>query len=275
MALPSRPRVVITGAGSGLGRALALHLAGRDARIIVSDVSVGSAEETVKLMKGGEGIVLPCDVSKPKEMELLADESFRRLGGVDLLINNAGVAVAGEIGEVPLSDWEWVVGVNLWGVIHGCHYFAPRMRKDKSGHILNVASAAGLLSGPMMAPYNVTKAGVVALSETLRADLEKDGIGVSVLCPTFFQTNIGTSGRGAEHLKPVINELLAAGKLSAGDVARIAIDACDKNDLYISPHADGRWMWRMKRLAPESFYNYFPKIARWQLERLRSKMAGA
>lgn len=273
MTLPSRPRVVVTGAGSGLGRALCLHLAARDARIIVSDVNVNAAEETVKLMKGGEGIVVPCDVARATEVEKLADEAYRRFGGVDLLVNNAGVAVAGEIGEVPLSDWEWIVGVNLWGVIHGCHSFAPRMRKEKSGHILNVASAAGLLSGPLMAPYNVTKAGVVALSETLRADLAGDGVGVSVLCPTFFQTNIGASGRGAEHLKPVVAELMAAGKLSAGDVARIAIDACDRNELYISPHADGRWMWRIKRLAPESFYWIMPKLVRWQMERMSGRQS--
>lgn len=275
MTLPSRPRVVVTGAGSGLGRALCLNLAMRDARVIVSDVNVAGAEETVKLMRGGEGIVVPCDVARATEVDALADEAYRRLGGVDLLINNAGVAVAGEIGEVPLADWEWVIGVNLWGVIHGCHSFAPRMRREKSGHILNVASAAGLLAGPLMGPYNVTKAGVVALSETLRADLSKDSIGVSVLCPTFFQTNISNASRGSQHLKPVIDELLAAGKLSADDVARIALDACDKNDLYIAPHADGRWMWRMKRLAPESFYNYFPRIARWQLERMRKTIARA
>jgi short-subunit dehydrogenase len=122
-----------------------------------------------------------------------------------------------------------------------------------------------------MGPYNVTKAGVVALSETLRADLAKDNIGVSVLCPTFFQTNIGNAGRGAEHLKPVIAQLLAAGKLSADDVARIAIEGCEKNDLYIAPHADGRWMWRMKRLAPETFYNHIPRVFRWRLERMQRR----
>jgi NAD(P)-dependent dehydrogenase (short-subunit alcohol dehydrogenase family) len=260
---------VVTGAGSGLGRALCLYLAQRDARVIVSDVSSASAEETAKMMRGGEAVVVPCDVAVASEVERLADETYKRIGGVDLLVNNAGVAVAGQVGEVPLADWEWILGVNLRGVIHGCHYFIPRMRKNGGGHILNVASAAGLLSGPMMAPYNVTKAGVVALSETLRADLAGDHIGVSVLCPTFFQTNIGESGRGAEHLKPVIAKLLAAGKLSAGDVARLAIEGCERNDLYIAPHADGRWMWRMKRLAPESFYNYIPRVVRWQLGRMQ------
>lgn len=273
MALPARPRVVVTGAGSGLGRALCLHLAKRDARVIVSDVNAAASEETARMMRGGEGIVVTCDVARATEVERLADEAYQRLGGVDLLINNAGVAVAGEIGEVPLADWEWILGVNLWGVIHGCHSFAPRMRRERSGHILNVASAAGLLSGPMMAPYNVTKAGVVALSETLRADLAEHGIGVSVLCPTFFQTNIGVSGRGAEHLKPLIQQLLSQGKLSAEDVARLAIEACERNELYIAPHADGRWMWRFKRLAPESFYKHMPRVVRWRLERLQKNLA--
>ncbi|MBI2392695.1 MAG: SDR family NAD(P)-dependent oxidoreductase [Deltaproteobacteria bacterium] len=273
MVLPDRPRVVVTGAGSGLGRALCLHLATRDARVVVCDINVRAAEETAALMRGGEAIVVPCDVARAEQVEHLADESFRRLGGVDLLVNNAGVAVAGEVGEVPLADWEWVVGVNLWGVIHGCHFFVPRMRAQRSGHILNVASAAGLLAGPMMAPYNVTKAGVVALSETLRADLAEHGVGVSVLCPTFFMTNIAASSRGATHLRPVVEALLRSGKLSADDVARLAIEGCEREELYVSPHADGRWMWRVKRVAPELFHALLPRITAWQLKRYQSKLA--
>src|SRR6185312_10510780 len=112
-----------------------------------------------------------------------------------LVINNAGVAVGGRVGEVALDDWRWIMGVNLWGVIHGCHVFATQLRAQGSGHILNVASAAGLLAPPGMAPYNVTKAAVVALSETLRGELRDAGVGVTVLCPTFFRTNIAASSR--------------------------------------------------------------------------------
>jgi short-subunit dehydrogenase len=147
------------------------------------------------------------------------------------------------------------------------------MRAQKSGHVLNVASAAGLLCGPSMAPYNVTKAGVVGLSETLRADLAEDGVGVSVLCPTFFQTNIAKSSRGAEQLRPVVEALLAAGKLSADDVARMTLEACDANRLYVAPHADGRWLWRMKRAMPERFYSMMPKLVAWQTKRIMTKRA--
>src|SRR5262249_32705460 len=153
--------------------------------------------------------------------------------------------------------------------IYGCHYFVPKLRKQGSGHVLNVASAAGLLSGPAMAPYNVTKAGVVALSETLRADLAKDHIGVSVLCPTFFQTNIGRSSRGPNEMKAVVEALLAAGKIQAEGVAQLAIDGCERDDLYITPHADGRWLWRLKRLMPDAFYSMMPKVVAFQMNRLK------
>lgn len=272
MSLPKRPRAVVTGAGSGLGRAIAQKLAARGARIVLADLNEDGARETQKLLGGIETHVFRVDVTKPAEMEKLADDSFEKLGGVDLVVNNAGVAVAGEIGEVPLADWEWVMGVNLWGVIYGCHYFVPKLRKQGSGHVLNVASAAGLLSGPQMAPYNVTKAGVVALSETLRADLAKDRIGVSVLCPTFFQTNIGKSSRGPDQMKDVVEKLLAAGKIQAEGVAELALAGCDANELYVTPHADGRWMWRLKRLMPEAFYAMMPKVVDWQMNRIKANL---
>ena len=122
--------------------------------------------------------------------EALAAEADRAFGGTDLVVNNAGVAVGGPVGAVPLDDWKWIFGVNLWGVIYGCHVFVPRFKAQGHGHVINVASAAGLLSAPEMGPYNVTKAGVVALSETLAAELSGTGVGVTVLCPTFFRTNI-------------------------------------------------------------------------------------
>jgi NAD(P)-dependent dehydrogenase (short-subunit alcohol dehydrogenase family) len=272
MSLPKRPRAVVTGAGSGLGRAIAQKLAARGARIVLADLNEDGARETQKLLGGVETHVFRVDVTKPAQVEKLADDSFEKLGGVDLVVNNAGVAVAGEIGEVPLADWEWVMGVNLWGVIYGCHYFVPKLRKQGSGHVLNVASAAGLLSGPQMAPYNVTKAGVVALSETLRADLAKDRIGVSVLCPTFFQTNIGKSSRGPDQMKDVVEALLAAGKIQADGVAELALAGCDANELYLTPHADGRWMWRLKRLMPEAFYAMMPKVVDWQMNRIKANL---
>lgn len=274
MSLPSRPRAVVTGAGSGLGRAICRELDKRGARLLLADVNLAGAEETKGMLKS-ESHVFQCDVSKPADVERMADEAWRVLGGVDLLVNNAGVAASGDLGAIPLADWEWVLGVDLWGPIYGCHSFVPRMRKQGSGHILNVASAAGLLSAPQMSPYNVAKAGVVALSETLRGELASTNIGVSVLCPTFFQTNIGKSGRGPEEMRPMIEALLAAGKIQAEGVARLAIEGCDANDLYITPHADGRWLWRMKRLMPERFYGLMPKVIEWQMKKLQASAGKA
>jgi len=148
------------------------------------------------------------------------------------------------------------MGINLWGVIYGCRTFIPRFKEQKRGHILNIASAAGLLCTPALAPYNVTKAGVVALSECLHAELKQDGIGVTVLCPTFFRTNIAKSSRSHGDANPDIAEkLMNRTTIQAADVARNAIEALDNGRLYALPHPDGRWFWRLKRVAPETFYD--------------------
>jgi len=268
MRLPDRPRVVITGAASGLGRALALELAVRRARILIADIDEPGAQETASSVRevGAEAHVVRCDVSKSDEVIALVGEADRAIGGVDMLINNAGVAVGGPVGEVPLADWEWMMGINLWGVIYGCHAFVPRFKQQRRGAILNVASAAGLLSIPSLAPYNVSKAGVVALSETLCAELASEGITVTVLCPTFFKTNIASSarshGKGATGPE-FIERLMTSAKIQADGVARAAIAAVEAGHLYAVPHEDGRWYWRLKRAAPESFYKrLFPHLAR-------------
>ena len=257
MSLPDRPRVVVTGAGSGLGRAFCLELAGRGGRILAVDIDLGRAEETAALCKkvGGEVITGLCDVSKPEEVAALASEMDRAFGGTDLLINNAGVAVGGPVGTIPLADWQWILGVNLWGVIYGCHTFVPKLKAAGRGHIINVASAAGLLSAPEMAPYNVTKSAVVALSETLHAELSGTGVGVTVLCPTFFRTNIARDGRSTSDAATPddAHKLMDRASVQAPEVAKVALAAADADILYALPHADGRWMWRLKRLMPETF----------------------
>ena len=257
MALPRHPRAVITGAGSGLGRALSLELAGRGARLLLADIDDAGLAETARLTRaaGAETGAARCDVAVAAEVEALAASADERMGGADLVINNAGVAVGGPVGEIPLADWAWIMGVNLWGVIHGCHSFLPRMKRQKSGHVLNVASTAGLVHAPGMAPYNVTKAGVVALSETLAAELTGTGVGVTVLCPTFFKTHIFASARstGEAAANAPVERLMARARLQADGVARYALDAVDRGCLHALPHQDGRWFWRAKRVAPGFF----------------------
>lgn len=250
-------RAVVTGAGSGLGRALCLELARHKAQVLVSDWDVASAEETARQVEqaGGKALVQACDVTKPEQVEALAETAFSRLGGVDLLINNAGVACGGQVGELPLEEWKRVLDVNLWGVIHGCHVFVPRLRKQGSGHILNIASAAGLMSVGYLAPYSVSKAGVVSLSETLYLELKPAGIGVTVACPTFFRTNIATAA--ALHTDPKLTQtgdkLVNQARIEADTVARKCLRAVAKGERYTLPIADGRWAWRLKRLSPDVF----------------------
>lgn len=263
MSLPDDIRAVVTGAGSGLGRAFCAELARRGGRVLAADINLAGAHETVRALAGGDALAVRCDVTKPDEVEALAVLAWERWGGVDLVINNAGVGVTGRVGDVSLADWRWQIDVNLWGVIHGCHAFVPRLRRQRGGHILNVASITGLVSHPQMAPYGATKAAVVALSESLAAELKDDGVGVTVACPSFFATNIAKAGRGShdQAMRDKVEQLMTKSGRQAPEVARLALEAVDAGRMYAIPHPAGRWMWRAKRLAPELAVRMSAKIA--------------
>ena len=265
MSIPTNPRAVVTGGAGGLGRAFCLELARRGGQMVVADIDAAGAAETVALVEraGGKAIATSCDVAKLEQVERLAALADDKLGGCDVVINNAGVAVGGAVGAVPIADWEWIMGINLWGVIYGCHAFVPRLKRQGRGHVINVASAAGLLSAGEMGPYNVTKAGVVALSETLASELRDLGVGVTVLCPTFFRTNITKNSRTTnnEAAKAFAEKLMDRAAIQADGVARFALETADRGELYAVPHADGQWMWRLKRLVPERYYRTIvPKL---------------
>ena len=274
MSFPKPLRAVVTGAGSGLGRAMALDLAARGASLIVSDINASSAEATAELVRAQRAVAesIPCDVTDRDAVFALIEETERRLGGLDLIANNAGVAVGGPFDEISIEDWRWAVDINLWGVIYGCQAAIPRMRGQKRGYIINVASAAGLLAPPGMSAYNVTKAGVVSLSETLYAEYKPQGIRVAVLCPTFFRTNIVESGRGAttEKEDAQVIRWMERSKVQAADVAKEAIDAVRDGKLYVQPMRDGRMAWRLKRTAPQRFYDSLSR-AHEKFLRSRSK----
>jgi NAD(P)-dependent dehydrogenase (short-subunit alcohol dehydrogenase family) len=253
MPLANAPRAVVTGAASGFGRALALLLAERDAKLVLGDVDEAGLGQTVEmaLAKGAKSAkAVRCDVTRLESVQALAAACD---GEVDLVVNNAGVSSGGAVGTLPIEDWRWTLDVNLYGVLHGCHVFVPILLAQGHGHVLNVASAAGLLSPPRSGAYNVSKAGVVALSETMAAEFEGTEVGVTVLCPTFFQTNIVKNGRFRdERTRKTAETLVREGK-SAEMVARAALASVDKGHLYSVPMMDGRMFWRLKRLAPETF----------------------
>jgi short-subunit dehydrogenase len=253
MGLPRNPCSVITGAGGGFGRALALALAERGARLVLSDIDLAAAQETARLALGRgatSAVALACDVSKLTDVEALAGACD---APVDLVVNNAGVSSGGLIGELSMEDWRWTIEVDLFGVIHGCHVFVPKLRAQGHGHVLNVASAAGLVSAPRMAAYNAAKAGVVAISETLAAELAGTKIGVTALCPTFFQSNICASGHFADAQTKSLADKLMKRARPVEEVVDYALAAVERGDLYALPMADARWMWRLKRALPSSF----------------------
>ncbi|HEU5177972.1 MAG TPA: SDR family NAD(P)-dependent oxidoreductase, partial [Burkholderiales bacterium] len=189
----------VTGAASGLGRSMALAFAAEGMDLALADVdevNLSSVQDEI-LAKGVRAITLKVDVSHGEQVDAFRDQTLARLGAIHVVCNNAGVSPLGAVWENPLADWQWILGVNLWGVIHGVRAFAPRLIAQNEGHIVNTASVAGLISPPGSGAYNVTKHAVVTLSESLYHDLRERGsdVGVSVLCPAYVPTRITESER--------------------------------------------------------------------------------
>ncbi|WP_175400060.1 SDR family NAD(P)-dependent oxidoreductase [Tsukamurella pseudospumae] len=255
--ITSDAKAVVTGAGSGIGRAFALELARRGAEVVCADIDEGRAKETVGLVqaRGGTAHAVVVDVADRAAVENLA--SFARTvfdGPPTLVINNAGVGIGGRpVGDIGLDDWDWALGINLWGVVHGCELFAPMLREAGRGGIINVASAAGFAAAPSMGPYNVSKAGVMSLSETLAAELAGTGVAVTVLCPTFVKTNVARDGRITEGSKNLAGTLMKLTGVSPDGVAAQTLDALDLGRLYVVPQLDANVIWHLKRHFPTPY----------------------
>jgi NAD(P)-dependent dehydrogenase (short-subunit alcohol dehydrogenase family) len=197
---------VVTGGASGIGNALARRFASEGAQIVIGDIEADALERAVAELRasGAPALGIVTDVTDPAQMQGLADAAVERFGGVHVFCNNAGVGGGGLSWEMPLSTWEWVIGVNMWGVIHGVRTFVPLLMQQTEAHIVNTASVAGLVAAPFMGPYNASKHAVVAISETLHHELGMVApqVKVSVLCPGWVNTRIAESGRNRpEHLQ--------------------------------------------------------------------------
>jgi NAD(P)-dependent dehydrogenase (short-subunit alcohol dehydrogenase family) len=252
---------VVTGAGSGIGAAFAIELGKRGGAVVCSDIDEAAAQRTADTIteRGAKAVAIRCDVSQLEDVQALAEQSQAWFAAPPtLVINNAGVGAGGAaIGEAPMDDWLWTLGINLWGPIHGCHVFTPILREAEPSRaprgIINVASAAAFGAAPGMAAYNVSKAGVLSLSETLAAELAGTPVRVTVLCPTFVKTNILESGRISEQSSELAGKLMRWTGLSAGKVARTCLDAHDRGELYCMPQFDAKIGWNIKRLAPQTY----------------------
>jgi NAD(P)-dependent dehydrogenase (short-subunit alcohol dehydrogenase family) len=208
---------------------------------------------------GGKAVAVRCDVSALADVRNLAAEAEAWFGDAPtLVINNAGVGAGGErIGDSPIDDWRWTLDINLWGPINGCHVFAPILREaaqdgDRCG-IINVASAASFGAAPRMAAYNVSKAGVLSLSETLAAEMTGAGVNVTVLCPTFVKTNIVTNGRINASSSSAATALMRWTGMSPQKVARICLDTHDRGGLYVMPQLEAKVGWQIKRTVPSLY----------------------
>jgi len=255
----SGKRIFITGAASGLGLALAKRYAREGYQVCLGDVNDAagqSAADEVRAAGAREALYLRCDVTKEEDLQQVAEQLAQRWGGVDIVVNNAGVAQAGAIDDVSLDDWRWILDINLLGVVRGCKVFTPLFKRQGAGRFINVSSMAGLLDMPKMSSYNVSKAGVVALSETLQNELGHSNIRVSVVCPSFFKTNLAGSLRTPDpKLQVLVGKLVSRGKLTAEIVADKIYEGAKHNEFYILPHLDGRALWQAKSLLPRAVYS--------------------
>jgi NAD(P)-dependent dehydrogenase (short-subunit alcohol dehydrogenase family) len=252
-------RIFITGGASGLGRALAERYARAGWRVCIGDIHVERGAETVAALAAlhADAHFLRCDVTQDADLTAAAAWLQQHWGGVDVVVNNAGVAVSGGIDEVSLADWQWIVDINLMGVVRGCRAFVPMLKRQGGGQLVNIASLAGLVSPPLTSAYCATKAAVVAISESLRLELAGDGIAVSVVCPAFFRTNLTESLRaGSPGVERLTRHLVEKARLDATEIADRVYRGVERRELYVVTHSEGKLAWLAKRYLPSAVYQH-------------------
>lgn len=257
-------RIAITGAGSGLGRELALRYAREGWRVAVTDIQTGRARRVAGEVNdaGGEAMAQTVDTRSDEDFAALIARLNESWGGVDVFVNNAGVSSAGTVADTPREDWDWMLDINLMGTVRGSRAAIPLLRASR-GHLVNIASFAAIASAPGMAAYNVAKAGVLSLSESIRGEEHDHGVGVTVACPAFFATNLLESFRTREpRQKATVQKLMDRSKVSAADVADDIFTAVADQRFMVISHRTARWQYRMKRASPETFFNAVLKATR-------------
>jgi NAD(P)-dependent dehydrogenase (short-subunit alcohol dehydrogenase family) len=251
-------RVLVTGAASGLGLALVHRLVERGCRVLATDVHADRPSSLAAL----DVTYRTLDVTRDVDWATAHDWVVGEWDGLDHLFNNAGVAAGGRIELSELDQWQWIVDINLLGVVRGCRTFTPMLKAQGSGHIVNTASAAGLVHPARMSEYNAVKAAVVALSETLFHELKPYGVDVSVVCPTFFRTNLTESLRGKDEASQrMAAKLIDRSPVSADDIAAVVLAGVDKGRHLILTDRNGKVAYAAKRFARPLYYRMMAKAS--------------
>jgi short-subunit dehydrogenase len=254
-------RAFITGGGGGLGRAIALKLASDGWTVGISDISEKGLAESKQLIEqaGGKALTFQFDVSKREDYKKAFDEYISQTSGIDLLINNAGVGDGGLFGEYGLDNWDWITGINQMAVVYGSHFAVPIMKKQGNGHIISIASAAGIANMPNMSMYNVTKAAVISLMESIYAEVKGFGVDASVVCPTFFRSNIMQHHKGDETAAKIGQTIIQRAKFSPDDIADYILTKAGNGTFYILHPYQAKLVFHIKRFFPNFFLNYKAK----------------
>jgi NAD(P)-dependent dehydrogenase (short-subunit alcohol dehydrogenase family) len=262
--------VLVTGAGSGIGRETALLVARRGANLVICDVDAAGLSEVERSARGqGRGVLArKVDVSDRDQMREFADAVHAEAGPVDLLVNNAGVGLAARFLDTEPEDWDWIISINVMGVVHGCHFFVPPMvARGAGGHVANVSSMAGYHASPALAAYSATKFAVLGLSEALREELRPHGIGVTAICPGVINTPITRSARarGAADDPKIRERMVSLYERRNYGPDRVALNilkAVERNR-SVAPIAPEAWVaYAIKRVSP--------RLAGWAARRMAS-----
>jgi len=258
-------RVFVTGGASGLGKAIAMRFAEAGAKVCIGDLNDERGQEAEKALRAlsPDSFYIACDVTDEQAICSVKETITTRWGGVDVVVNNAGVAgTVGRIEDINLDDWKRVFDINLFGVVRGIKAFTPAFKAQGHGHFVNISSAAGLLTAPLMSNYNSVKAGVVSLSETMRIELEASNIHTTLVCPAFFETNLMESMNSEMQdfdMGGKVNRMMSRSAVTAEDIANSIYDAVLNREFWVVPHKLERRMWVLKRWLPNLFHKQLAK----------------
>ena len=257
--------VVVTGAGSGIGRATALAFAAQGARVAACDVDQPRLDALAGELGSRALVVRKVDVADRAQMQSFADAVHAQVPAADVIVNNAGVAVGGNFLEVSLDDVDWLLGINLHGVIYGCHLFAPRMVERRSGHIVNISSILGIFPAPNVTAYVASKFAVLGFSQSLRTELRPHGVGVTAICPGMIDTAIVSDGRmsGEAHDRKarVIDQFKKG--IPPAKVAEVILDAVRTNPVLRTVGRDAWVVHQLTKLAPQTFPRVGALLQQW------------